>query len=103
MRYELTPRDEIQSRAARFQESLRENGLDGAIITQNADLFYLSGTIQRCQLFVPADGEPVLAVQGNLDRASQESRLKQVIPLKNSRHLAGILSDFNYSLRGSVG
>ncbi len=103
MQYELTPRQEIQSRVARFQESLRENGLDGALITQNVDLFYFSGTIQRSFLFIPTEGEVVLAVHGNLSRASQESRLRQIVPLENSWHLASVLSDFNYSLRGSVG
>ncbi|MFC1871044.1 M24 family metallopeptidase [Chloroflexota bacterium] len=103
MQYELTPRGEIQSRTTLFQASLRDNGLEWAIITQNADLFYLSGTIQNCYLFVPAEGEPLLAVRGNLDRALQETGLNKVAPLKNIKHSATVLSDFNYTLRGRVG
>ena len=103
MQYELTPRDEIQSRITRFQASLRDNDLEWAIITQNVDLFYLSGTIQNCYLFVPADGEPLLTVRGSLERALQESGLSKVAPLKNIKHSATVLSDFNYTLRGRVG
>ena len=103
MEYECTPREEILSRIARFQELLQGNDIAGALISQNADLFYFAGTIQPSSLFIPAQGEPVLAVQGNLDRALDESRLGQIVPLKNSHQLDQALSDFNYSIRGRVG
>ncbi|MBC8273913.1 MAG: aminopeptidase P family protein [Chloroflexi bacterium] len=103
MEYECTPQEEILSRIARFQELLQGNDIAGALISQNADLFYFAGTIQPSSLFIPAQGEPVLAVQGNLDRALDESRLGQIVPLKNSHQLDQALSDFNYSIRGRVG
>ena len=103
MEYQCTPREEIQSRIARFQKSLKDSDIAGALISQNVDLFYFAGTIQRSFLFVPAEGEAVLAVQGNLGRALAESNLSQVVPLKNSQQLAQALSDFNYSIRGRIG
>ncbi|MFO7996201.1 MAG: Xaa-Pro peptidase family protein [Dehalococcoidia bacterium] len=103
MEYQCTPREEIQSRITRFQKSLQDSDIAGALISQNVDLFYFAGTIQRSFLFVPAEGEAVLAVQGNLGRAQRESSLSQVVPLKNSQQLAQVLSDFHYSLRGRIG
>ncbi|MFC1893361.1 M24 family metallopeptidase [Chloroflexota bacterium] len=103
MEYEYTPREEILSRLARFQWLLQENNIDGALISQNVDLFYFTGTIQASFLFIPAQGEPLLAVHGNLERALQESRLGQIIPLKNGQLLARTLSDFKYPVQGRLG
>jgi len=103
MEYQRTPREEIQSRIARFQKSLQDSDITGALISQNVDLFYFAGTIQRSFLFIPAEGEAVLAVHGNLERAQKESSLSQVVPLKKSQQLAQALSDFNYSIRGRIG
>jgi Xaa-Pro dipeptidase len=103
MEYTHTPREEIQLRIARFQKSLQDSDIAGALISQNVDLFYFAGTIQRCLLFVPAEGEAVLAVHGNLERAQEESSLNQVVPLKKSQQLAQALSDSKYSIRGRIG
>lgn len=103
MEYTHTPREEIESRIARFQKSLQDSDIAGALISQNVDLFYFAGTIQRCFLFIPAEGEAVLAVHGNLERAQEESSLSLVVPLKKSQQLAQALSDFNYSIRGRIG
>ena len=53
------PRAEIKRRLAAFQETLRAARIDAAVVVQNADLYYLAGTVQQSQLLVPADGEPV--------------------------------------------
>jgi Xaa-Pro dipeptidase len=103
MKYQHTPREEIQSRIARFQKSLQDSDIAGVLISQNVDLFYFAGTIQRCFLFIPVEGEAVLAVYGNLERAQKESSLSQVVPLKKSQQLAQALYDFNYSIRGRIG
>jgi Xaa-Pro aminopeptidase len=103
MEYECTPRDEILDRIARFQNLLREKHIAGALVSQNVDLFYFTGTIQSSFLFIPAKGEPVLAVQGNLARAARESRLNQIAPLHDSRELSQVLSKFNCSVQGPTG
>ena len=58
-----TPLDEIDARIAKLQASLQEDGIDGALILQNTDLFYFSGTIQQGHLYVPAQGRPLLMVR----------------------------------------
>ena len=103
MDYELTPLTEIQSRIVRFQKSLQDNNTDGAIISQNADLFYFAGTIQPSHLFIPAAGEPVLTVQDNLPRALQESALARIVSLKSLRQLDRVLSNYGLSMSGRIG
>ena len=88
----MVPRAEIERRLAGFQAALRDEGLDGALVVQEVDLFYLSGTAQSAHLVVPADGEPALYVRKVLERARSESPLDRVEPLRSLRDLPGALS-----------
>jgi Xaa-Pro aminopeptidase len=57
---------------------MAENGLDGSLIVQRADLFYFSGTGQDAHLFVPVEGPPLLMVRKSFERALEESPLSTV-------------------------
>ena len=70
------PAEEIARRIAAFQAGLQRDGLDAALIVQSADLVYLSGTAQNAHLIVPAEGEPLLLVRRDLERARAESALR---------------------------
>jgi Xaa-Pro aminopeptidase len=87
------PETEIAFRIRRFQESLNELKLDGAIIVQRIDLYYLSGTGQDAHLFVPAEGDPLLLVRKNLDRAKTDSPINRISPLKNFTELKSVITD----------
>jgi Xaa-Pro dipeptidase len=87
----VVPRDEIERRLARFQEGLRAEGLDGAIVVQDVDLYYLAGTAQNAHLVVPAEGEPALHVRKTLERARSETPLDRVEPLHSLRELPAAL------------
>jgi Xaa-Pro aminopeptidase len=91
-----TPRDELDGRIGKFQQYLADEGLDGALILQNTDLFYLAGTIQQAHLYVPADGAPVLMVRKSLERARAESALERIEALKSPRQIADILSSHGH-------
>ncbi|MGC8495547.1 MAG: aminopeptidase P family N-terminal domain-containing protein, partial [Syntrophobacteraceae bacterium] len=73
---ERVPASEIANRIIMLQALLREEGVDAAIIRQNADLFYFTGTVQDCHLIVPASGEPVLVVRRSLERAEELSPIR---------------------------
>ncbi len=88
---ELTPKEEIQKRVEHLQSSLRRAKVDSCLILQNVDLFYFSGTIQRSYLFIPAEGEPLLMVQKDFDRAGEESPLKNIIPIERPKAISSIL------------
>ena len=80
---QTVPASEIANRIVAFQALLAKTGADAAVIRQNADLFYLTGTVQDSHLIVPATGNPVLLVRRNVERAEAESPIRPVIPMKS--------------------
>jgi len=92
----ITPKVELSRRTGALQERLVASGIDGALIVDNVNLFYFSGTVQQAFLFVPAEGETLLFVRKNPDRVKNESFLDQIIPVKGIRQLRERLSDFGY-------
>ncbi|NLJ55999.1 MAG: aminopeptidase P family protein [Firmicutes bacterium] len=101
MRY--TPKSELDRRVAKLQAGLRRAGIDGAVIVQNADLFYFAGTIQRSHLFVPAEGRPLLLVKKDPARARVESALDQIVGLDSLRKMSAVLQANGYSSFKTLG
>ena len=88
---ELTPPEEIQTRIERLQSHLKREKIESCLILQNVDLFYFSGTIQRSYLYIPSEGESLLMVQKDVDRARKESPLKNIIPIERPKAIFSIL------------
>lgn len=99
----LVPAAEIEGRLTRFQTALGGAGIDVAVIIQNSDLFYLTGTIQQGQLLVPAAGEPVYLVRKDLDRARRESPLAAIRPVDSLRELPAVLAAMGIAAEAVVG
>ena len=91
-----TPKSELERRISNLQGKMRQQGLDGAVLIQNADLFYFTGTIQQSHLFIPAEGAPVLMVKRDLERAKEESALDSIINLGSLKKIKDILQSFGY-------
>jgi len=62
-----------QDRLARLQQAMNNQGISGFIVTQNVDLYYMTGSMQNGNLFVPVDGEPIFYVRRSISRAVTES------------------------------
>ncbi len=92
----LTPRTEIARRISAFQEKLGELNLEGALIYQQVDLYYFSGTMSNGFLFIPALGEPLFLVKKYLPRARAESPLTRIEPLASTGRLAEALRDYGF-------
>jgi Xaa-Pro aminopeptidase len=75
----LVPAAELASRLAALQARLASRDLDAALIVQNADLYYFSGTIQQSHLYVPAAGDATLFVRKVPERARLESALEGIV------------------------
>ncbi|PID40683.1 MAG: peptidase M24 [Proteobacteria bacterium] len=88
----ITPLSEIDARIAKLQAALQKQGIDGALILQNTDLFYFAGTIQQAHLYVPVQGRPLLMVRKSLERACRESPLADILPIRNPRQLPEIIA-----------
>ena len=82
-----TPREEIDTRIRRFQAYLTQQQIGGALILQNSDLFYFSGTAQQAHLYIPAEGAPLLMVRKSIERARAESPLPDIVPLHSPREI----------------
>ncbi len=82
-----TPMSEIAARLVSFQDLLAKNDVDVALIRQNADLYYLTGTVQDGHLIVPAAGQPVFAVRRDLARARAQSPIRPLQPLSTIKEL----------------
>ncbi|MCP4577740.1 MAG: aminopeptidase P family protein [Deltaproteobacteria bacterium] len=87
--------NEIQHRIGRFQDRLSAHGVDGALIVEKTDLYYLSGTKQDGHLFVPQNDVPLLMVRKDFERAVSESPLREVVPLTGYSALPRLISRGN--------
>lgn len=101
MNIELTPKSEIYARMDGLRRRMAEAGIDFAIILQNVDIFYFTGTLQRGALVVPLDSDPMFFVEKGLERARLETPLP-VTPIKNDKAIKDILRHKKI-LRGTGG
>ncbi len=86
-------KNEIDRRIGQFQEKLTLRRLDGALLVQKVDLYYLSGTDQDAQVWVPASGDPLLMVRKSLERAKEDSPLSHIVRLQGFSSLPDLISN----------
>lgn len=98
-----TPETEIRHRIKQLQSFLISGGIDGAIIVQNSDLFYFSGTIQQSQLYVPSEGEPLLMVRKSLERARSESAIQNIVSFGSPRQVPHLLNAAGLAIPKTLG
>jgi Xaa-Pro dipeptidase len=87
---ELTPANEITSRIDKLRKGMSEKGIGLAIILQNVDILYFTGTLQRGVLAVSADHGPAFFVEKSIFRAENETPL-DIIPIKRDKEIKDIL------------
>ena len=98
-----TPPSEIETRINHLKQRLVKAGIDAALILQNSDLFYFTGTIQQAHLFVPVDGEPLLMVRKDIERATAESPIRKIVPISRPQELPELLRRNGYTLPRRLG
>ncbi|MDZ7699880.1 MAG: Xaa-Pro peptidase family protein [Deltaproteobacteria bacterium] len=76
-------KNEILHRIERLQGLLREQDIDGALLTERIDRVYFTATDQDAHLYVPAGGRPLLMVRKSMDRAVQDAAIDDVVPLRS--------------------
>ncbi|MGC8658475.1 MAG: M24 family metallopeptidase [Desulfomonilaceae bacterium] len=91
------PRSEVDRRISRLQKSLSKKDIEAALIVQQVDLYYFSGTAQDAHLFVPANGSPVLLARRSFERAREDSPIELVKPLKSLSQIRDVIGS---SLKG---
>jgi Xaa-Pro dipeptidase len=81
---------ECKLRIERLQLSMREQAIDGFLITQNVDLYYFTGCMQTGYLFIPVVGDPIFYVRRSVQRALSEATVRTV-PLGSFRKFGELL------------
>lgn len=90
-------------RAKRLSELMERTGTDFLISFHPVNQYYLTGTAQNQVLVFPKNGEPILRVRRNLDRAKDESWVKDIRPMGNmKRELAHIAQELDLK-EGTIG
>ncbi|MBW1803037.1 MAG: aminopeptidase P family protein, partial [Deltaproteobacteria bacterium] len=85
--FHYTPEDEIRRRISMLKAGMEKNGIDAALIVQKMDFFYFTGTTQNGCLFIPVEGEPLLFIRRERERALIETPLETVADMKRTRDL----------------
>jgi Xaa-Pro dipeptidase len=94
---------ETKERISRFQQVLGQHGVDGALIVQRTDLYYLSGTDQDAHLWVPASGRPLLMVRKSFERAKQDAVIDRIVPFTSLSQLPTYMKEHSGGLPGRMG
>lgn len=84
--------EEILARIIGLKALMLKQGIDFAVIMQNVDLFYFTGTAQRGFLVIALDDDPLLFIEKSVARAKLDTPLL-VIPIKTEREAREILSE----------
>jgi Xaa-Pro aminopeptidase len=101
---EMVPPSEVANRIVALQGLMAQQGMDAAIIRQNADLFYFSGTVQDGHLVIPVAGQPLYLVRRDVQRAGAQSPLRPIVPLQSMRELPGAVQQAcGGSMPGNLG
>jgi Xaa-Pro dipeptidase len=103
MHHEYTPAAEIAKRLQALQAAVAARGWDAALIVQDIDLFYFSGTMQNALLFCPREGAAILMVKKYEARARQESAIEQVIPFTSWSELPALITKHHGPLPTTIG
>ncbi len=95
--FDQIPENDILKRIENLKTLISEKNIDCAIIVQNIDKFYFTGTMQKGTLVIPADSEPLLFIEKGFERAKMETPLA-ITPIRNDREMRHILNDRGVSL-----
>jgi Xaa-Pro aminopeptidase len=98
-----TPKAEVYQRIGILKKHLKKENIDAAMIMQRVDLFYFCGTFQQACLYVPVDGEPILMVNKNTERAKAESFLDTIVHMDSPKRIPEIIKTKGYGMPARLG
>ncbi len=101
--FRYTPPEEVEKRLARVRAGMEKRGIKSLLVIQKMNLYYLSGTTQDGILLVPLEGEPLLMIKRELERARTESPVANVVPLRSNREIPSLIQAHYGNVLSSVG
>lgn len=91
--FKHTPLKEIENRLTRIRRDMRKQEVEALLVVQKMDFYYLTGTTQDGLIFVPSEGNLLLLIKRELERAKVESPLKDVIAINSTRDLPSLIKN----------
>lgn len=99
--FDSVPEEDLLHRIDRLRHLMTAGGIDFALMLQNVDRFYFTGTMQKGMVVVPVDGDPLIFIEKGTERAAMETPLPFTV-VRNDREIHRILSDLHI-LKGKAG
>ncbi len=99
--FDPVPEEDLLDRIGSLRQLMSDSGIDLALLVQNVDRFYFTGTMQKGIVAVPLNQDPLIFVEKGTDRAAMETPLA-LTPVRNDREIGDILRDRRL-LAGKVG
>jgi len=99
--FDVIPEKDLQRRIEGLKRLMAEAGIDFAVIVENVDKFYFTGTMQPSVLVIAAEEDPLIFVKKGTERARAESTLA-ITPVKNDAEIGEILTSMGIS-KGTAG
>jgi Xaa-Pro dipeptidase len=94
--YDQIPEEDLRKRIEGLKRAMVGGEVDFAVVMENVDKFYLTGTMQPGILVVPVNDEPLLFINKGTERAQAESPFP-VIPVKNDREIGAMIACSGFS------
>lgn len=82
--------EEFTARITKLKQHLVSAGIDLAILNQNSDIFYYTGSFQPLYVIVPAVGNPVMLARKAIDRIGREVSHLELEVFQSARDMAEI-------------
>ncbi|MDI6764731.1 MAG: aminopeptidase P family N-terminal domain-containing protein, partial [Thermodesulfobacteriota bacterium] len=89
--FRYIPDEEIENRLNRVRDGMKKQEIEALLVVQKMDFYYLSGTTQDGFLFLPLEGNPLLMIKRELERAKVESPLEDLVLLKSIRDVPSLI------------
>jgi Xaa-Pro dipeptidase len=99
--FDRITRQDLLERSEKLKALMAEARIDFALLLDNVNRFYFTGTMQKGVVVVPLDQEPLLFIERGSERAKFETPFP-IIPVAGDKEVGSILSSRGI-LRGTVG
>lgn len=97
------PLEELRSRVEKLQQAMQAEDVGGALIVQKSDFYYFSGTSQQGWLYIPVEGQPLLLIFKEFERAVIESSLENIVSLVSLKKIPQVLEEQGYTVPQLLG
>jgi Xaa-Pro aminopeptidase len=94
---------ELLERLAKLQQGLKNRGISVAVLNQNSDLYYYTGSVQPLYLIVPAAGEAFVLARKAINRIQTEIRHIPFEAFRNTEDLVRIIGKYGIGSSKQVG